>query len=154
MLIYTADKESHVELVRKVLSTLIKHKLPVKLSKCEFHKEELDYLGYRISSQGLKMDPAKVQALESWEAPQTRRQLQSFLGFANFYRPFIENFTQIALPVTDLLKTKGKGGQEKSPQAKLQWTPECQQAFEKLKVKFVSEPMLQHSDENRCDQIN
>ncbi|XP_054825903.1 uncharacterized protein LOC129323394 [Eublepharis macularius] len=128
----------------------MRHKLPIKLSKCEFHKKELDYLGYRISEQGLKMDPAKVKAVEDWQAPTTRKQLQSFLGFANFYRQFIERFTQIALPLTDLLKTKGKGEQATKPMAKLRWGPNCQLAFETLKDRFTTEPILQHPDENRA----
>ncbi|XP_054845633.1 uncharacterized protein LOC129336531 [Eublepharis macularius] len=126
----------------------MRHKLPIKLSKCEFHKEELDYLGYRISGQGLKMDPAKIKAVQDWQAPSTRKQLQSFLGFANFYRLFIEGFAQIALPLTDLLKTKGKGGQATKPLAKLRWGPDCQQVFEKLKDQFTTEPVLQHPNEN------
>ena len=86
-----------------------------KLPKCEFHKDSIDFLGYRISQDGIKMDPNKVKAVLEWEPPKTRKQLQSFLGFANFYRTFIPQFASIALPLTELLKTKGEGEKMKRP---------------------------------------
>ena len=82
ILVYTKDKKEHVRLVREVLQRLKDNCLFAKLPKCEFHKEEIDFLGYRISSQGVKMDPGKVQAVVDWAPPRTRKQLQSFLGFA------------------------------------------------------------------------
>uniref|UniRef100_A0A803TSY3 Gypsy retrotransposon integrase-like protein 1 n=1 Tax=Anolis carolinensis TaxID=28377 RepID=A0A803TSY3_ANOCA len=94
------------------------------------------------------MDPSKVSDVREWGVPQTRRQLQSFLGFANFYRSFIKGFAQITAPLTELLKTKGKGetAKVKAPGAKLSWTPECQKAFETLKERFTEEPVLKHPD--------
>uniref|UniRef100_A0A803TTB8 Gypsy retrotransposon integrase-like protein 1 n=1 Tax=Anolis carolinensis TaxID=28377 RepID=A0A803TTB8_ANOCA len=148
ILIVTEDKEKHVELVREVLQRLREAKLYAKLSKCEFNKTQIDFLGYRISPEGLAMDPSKVSDLNEWGVPQTRRQLQSFLGFANFYRSFIKGFAQITAPLTELLKTKGKGetAKVKAPGAKLSWTPECQKAFETLKGCFTEEPILKHPD--------
>uniref|UniRef100_A0A803TMJ7 ribonuclease H n=1 Tax=Anolis carolinensis TaxID=28377 RepID=A0A803TMJ7_ANOCA len=112
ILIVSEDKEKHVELVREVLQRLREAKLYAKLSKCEFNKTQIDFLGYRISPDGLAMDPSKVSDVKEWGVPQTRRQLQSFLGFANFYRSFIKGFAQITAPLTELLKTKGKGEQK------------------------------------------
>ncbi|XP_015271184.1 PREDICTED: RNA-directed DNA polymerase homolog, partial [Gekko japonicus] len=102
VLLYSQDLPSHIKLVRKVLKRLYEHHLFAKLSKCEFHKTCIDFLGYRISGGTVEMDPAKIQAVLDWEPPRTRKQLQMFLGFANFYRNFIQNFAQIALPLTDL----------------------------------------------------
>uniref|UniRef100_A0A803TQ72 Gypsy retrotransposon integrase-like protein 1 n=1 Tax=Anolis carolinensis TaxID=28377 RepID=A0A803TQ72_ANOCA len=151
VLIISNDLESHVPLVRQVLKKLLANQLYVKLPKCAFHQDKLDYLGYRISSQGIEMDPSKVQALLGWESPGTRRHLQSFLGFANFYRQFIPNFAQVALPLTDMLKTKKKGGGGQSdakpkPSTKLPWNREAQEAFEMLKSLMSSEPILKHPD--------
>uniref|UniRef100_A0A803SSG0 ribonuclease H n=1 Tax=Anolis carolinensis TaxID=28377 RepID=A0A803SSG0_ANOCA len=148
ILIVTEDKEKHVKLVREVLQRLREAKLYAKLSKCEFNKTQIDFLGYRISPEGLAMDPAKVSDVKEWGVPQTRRQLQSFLGFANFYRSFIKGFAQITAPLTELLKTKGKGetAKVKAPGAKLSWTPECQKAFETLKECFTEGPILKHPD--------
>ena len=116
ILIYANDKKEHVHLVREVLKRLKDNCLFAKLPKCEFHKEEIDFLGYRISSQGVRMDPGKVQAVVDWDPPRTRNQLQSFLGFANFYKAFILQFAKIVLPLTELLKTKGEGGKGDAPQ--------------------------------------
>ncbi|XP_015744144.1 uncharacterized protein LOC107326210 [Python bivittatus] len=139
--------EQHVKLVRKVLRKLLEVQLYAKLSKCEFHKQQIDYLEYRISHQGTEMDLAKVRDIVGWEAPKTRRQLQSFLSFTNFYHQFIPNFPQVALPFTDLLKTKGKDKAKASkPGAPLAWTKECQEAFEGLKQLFTAEPVLKHPD--------
>uniref|UniRef100_A0A803T247 Gypsy retrotransposon integrase-like protein 1 n=1 Tax=Anolis carolinensis TaxID=28377 RepID=A0A803T247_ANOCA len=152
ILIMSRTKEQHVELVREVLQKLREAKLYAKLAKCEFNKDQIDFLGYRISSQGVAMDPAKVEDVRGWEAPKTRKQLQSFLGFANFYRTFIKDFARLTLPLTDLLKTKGRGetAKVKAPGAKLTWTIECQEAFEALKKLFTEEPVLQHPDMSKA----
>ncbi|XP_058041925.1 uncharacterized protein LOC131199783 [Ahaetulla prasina] len=144
ILIYTETMEEHIKLVRAVLKKLLSAELYCKLSKCDFHQTKIDYLGYRISADGLEMDPGKVKAVLEWAPPRTRKQLQSFLGFANFYRQFIPSFAQIALPITNLLKTKGDT--KPKPSLPLEWTMECQAAFEKLKRLFAAEPILKHPD--------
>ncbi|KAK9395445.1 retrotransposon-derived protein PEG10 [Crotalus adamanteus] len=143
ILIYSTNMNDHIKLVREVLKKLLNAKLYVKLSKCEFHRTQLDYLGYRISNEGIEMDPAKVKTIIEWQPPRTRKQLQSFLGFANFYRQFIPSFAEIALPLTELLKT-GKGGGKPRPGQPLAWTMSCQTAFENLKRLFAAEPVLKH----------
>lgn len=142
ILIYSECLNDHVKLVRTVLKKLRAAELYAKLSKCEFHQTRIDYLGYRISPEGIEMDPGKVQAVLEWAAPKTRKQLQSFLGFANFYRQFIPSFASIALPLTNLLKTKKDG--KPRPSQPLEWTMSCQAAFEKLKRLFAAEPVLKH----------
>ncbi|XP_039215403.1 uncharacterized protein LOC120315311 [Crotalus tigris] len=145
ILIYTTTKDEHINLVRQVLQKLLDAQLYVKLSKCEFHQERLDYLGYRISRHGVEMDPSKVQAVLDWQAPKTRRQLQSFLGFANFYRQFIPSFATVVQPLTELLRTKHLQGNPR-PSQQLEWTMNCQKAFELLKALFAKEPVLRHPD--------
>lgn len=119
-------------MVRQVVRKLLAEQLYVKLSKCEFHRTRLDYLGDRISNTGVEMDPHKVQAVLEWQGPRTHRHLQNFLGFANFYQQFIPSFAKVALPLTDLLHTKPRHGQP------LQWMMACQWAFETLKALFCS----------------
>lgn len=94
ILIYTETKEEHVKLVRVVLKKLHTAKLYDKLSKCKFHQDKINYLGYRISHKGIEMDPEKVRAVLKWAPPHTRKQQQSFLRFANFYWQFIPSFSQ------------------------------------------------------------
>lgn len=88
------------------------------------------------------MDPSKVKAILEWEPDRTRRQLQSFLDFANFYCQFIPTFSQIPLSITNLLKTGG--GTKPKPSQPLNWSLNCQTAFEKLKRLFSAEPVLNH----------
>lgn len=106
ILIFSETMGEHIKLVCQVLKKLAA-KLYVKLSKCEFHKTSLHYLGYRVSNEGIEMDLGKVKAVLDWQPPRARKQLQSLLQFANFYRQFILAFAEAALPLTELLKMGG-----------------------------------------------
>ncbi|KAK9395798.1 hypothetical protein NXF25_019159 [Crotalus adamanteus] len=148
ILIYSKTMEEHIRLVREVLHKLLQAQLFVKLSKCEFHKTRIEYLGYKISASGIEMDPAKVKAVLEWQVPRTRRQLQSFLGFANFYRQFVPDFARVALPLTELLKTRNSPVKSR-PSQPLAWSRESQAAFEHLKTLFAKEPILLHPDPDK-----
>ncbi len=117
---------------RRVLQRLLKNKLFVKAEKCEFHAESVTFLGHIISTRGIKPDPAKIEAVAMWPVPDSRKALQRFLGFANFYRRYIRNFGQIAAPLTALTSTK----------VVFRWNPDAQVAFDALKSRFVSAPVL------------
>ncbi|KAK3541980.1 hypothetical protein QTP86_009226 [Hemibagrus guttatus] len=95
ILVYSASMEEHVIQVREVLARLQQHHLYVKLEKCKFHRSMVTFLGYVISHQGVEMDTVKVQAVTEWPEPSTMRELQRFLGFANFYRRFIRNYSSL-----------------------------------------------------------
>lgn len=107
ILIYTETMAEHVKLIRAVLKKVTATQLYGKLSKCEFHQNKIEYLGYCISHEGMKMDPEKIKAVLEWAPPQIRKQLQRFGGFSNFYCQFILSFTQIALPTTNLKDKRG-----------------------------------------------
>lgn len=81
-----------------VLSRLLANRLYIKAEKCEFHVRQTSFLGYHIGHQGVKMDESKVKAVTEWPQPSTLKELQRFLGFANFYRRFIRNYSMIASP--------------------------------------------------------
>ncbi len=104
ILIYSDTQEEHVRHVQSVLKWLLQHQLYVKAEKCEFHQTNTSFLGYVISQDGVSMDDKKVQAVLDWPQPQTVKELQRFLGFANFYRRFIRNFSSIASPLTAMTK--------------------------------------------------
>uniref|UniRef100_A0AAQ4PQG4 Gypsy retrotransposon integrase-like protein 1 n=1 Tax=Gasterosteus aculeatus aculeatus TaxID=481459 RepID=A0AAQ4PQG4_GASAC len=139
ILVYSTDLEKHVAHVRQVLEKLLENHLYVKLEKCEFHKTQVQFLGYVISSQGVQMDKDKIKAVVDWPGPQTVKELQRFLGFANFYRRFIRNFSSVAAPLTSLLKGSPK---------KLVWNEAAARAFRELKDRFTSAPVLKHPDPN------
>ena len=92
ILIYAESDEEHDRLVHEVLCWLKENKLFCKISKCVFGAEWVHWLGHRISADGIKMDPGKVKSIESWPVPTSVKELQKFLGFANYYRTFINTF--------------------------------------------------------------
>ncbi len=130
--IFSPSLQVHTQHVRRVLQHLLENKLFVKAEKCEFHAESVTFLGHIISTRGIKPDPAKVEAVAMWPVPDSRKALQRFLGFANFYRRYIRNFGQIAAPLTALTSTK----------VIFRWNPDAQVAFDALKSRFVSAPVL------------
>ena len=106
ILIYTEDAgHSYVEAVRWVLGELWKHGIFANLKKCRFHQEEVRFLGYVVSSQGIRMEEERIDAVKAWPEPKSIRDIQVFIGFANFYRRFIQGFSKIAAPLTSMLKT-------------------------------------------------
>ncbi|KAK3572273.1 hypothetical protein QTP86_030271 [Hemibagrus guttatus] len=110
ILVYSTSIEEHVRHVQEVLSRLQRHRLFVKPEKCEFHQSTMTFLGYVITRQGVEMDVTKVQAVTEWPSPSTVKELQRFLGFPNFYRRFICNYSSVAGPLTSLLKGKPRRG--------------------------------------------
>ena len=136
ILIYSDTPEQHTDHVTQVLERLRSHQLYAKAEKCEFDKQQCQFLGFVISKDGVKMDDSKVKAVLEWPAPTTVKQLQAFLGFANFYRRFIPRFSRTCVPLTRLLK---KG-------STFSFGPQHQQSFETLKNSFRSAPVLGHFD--------
>lgn len=119
-----------------MLQRLMENRLFVKAEKREFHIQTVSFLGFIIKQGRMKADPAKVKAAVEWPEPKTRKELQKFLGFANFYRRFSKDFSKIALPLTKLT----------SPKLSLQWSSSTQQAFTLLKSLFSSAPVLVQAD--------
>src|SRR5436853_4505217 len=136
ILIYSESEEDHVALVKRVLSRLQEHQLSIAPDKCEWHRSKVNFLGYIISEEGIEMDQAKIQTVLEWEAPTTVKEVQSFLGFANFYPRFIEGYSKLSRPLTDLTKKSEK----------FVWSNECETAFSELKKRFTSAPILRHFD--------
>src|SRR5688500_14260876 len=123
------------------MKMLIDAKLKAKISKCEFHKSEVEFLGFIISNKGISMDPKKVQAIQEWKSPTSVRDIQVFLGFANFYRRFILNFAKEVAPITRLLKKD----------VEFKWDDAAEKAFIHLKEVFTTEPLLRHfNPDKRC----
>lgn len=108
ILIYSATLEEHVSLLQtKVFEILRKHKFYIKLSKCSFVPQEIEYLGHCISSQGVSTEKSKITAVEQWPVPRNIKELRGFLGLTSYYRKFIKNYGLVSGQLTDLLKRKG-----------------------------------------------
>lgn len=132
ILIYSPDKESHLQHIKIVLQLLADNKWQVKLSKCSFAQQELSYLGHIIGVQGVSTDPSKIQDVLNWPQPTTLKKLRGFLGLAGYYRRFVKNFGVISKPLTMLLR---KG-------VPFKWTAETESAFQQLKHALVAAPVL------------
>ena len=104
ILIYNEDEKSHIELVRRVMERIRKAKLCCSIKKSCIHASEIEFLGYHISAKGISMSTAKVESIKSWPVPRNVKDVQAFLGFANFYRRFIEGFSKVCKPLTDLIQ--------------------------------------------------
>ena len=115
---------------------MCKANLHVQPEKCEFHTAAVEYLGVIVSPKGISMDPSKIQTILGWPAPTKIRDLQSFLGFANFYWRFIDNYSGIIIPLTCLL----------CKDTPWKWSLWCQEIFNMLKQAFTKAPILQHYD--------
>ena len=118
--------------MRLVLQILREKKLYAKLSKCEFWMKEVKFLGHVVSQKGISVDPNKVEAILNWERPMTVTKIRSFLGLAGYYRRFVKDFSQIALPLTKLTRKD----------ASFEWMPECEQSFQDIKERLTMAPML------------
>ena len=104
ILVYSKSEEEHAEHLRIMLQVLKKKRLFAKLSKCEFWLREVCFLGHVISKGGIAVDPSKFDAVMQWESPKSVFEVRSFLGLAGFYRRFIEGFSKLALPLTQLTR--------------------------------------------------
>ena len=100
ILVYSDDMSQHKEHVREVLRRLRANNLFASPKKCEFHKDTVEFLGYILSNNGLSMDPGKISSILEWPEPRKVKDIQSFLGFANFYRRFIDGYSRITVPLT------------------------------------------------------
>ncbi|GKB80895.1 putative nucleotidyltransferase, ribonuclease H, partial [Tanacetum coccineum] len=132
ILVYSKSEEEHEQHLRIVLEILRQKKLYAKFSKCEFWLQQVAFLGHIVSADGIIMDPSKVEAITKWPRPTTVTEVRSFLGLAGYYRRFVEGFSRLALPLTQLMR-KGE---------KFVWTDERQESFEELKRRLVSAPIL------------
>lgn len=146
ILIYTDDDSGslwrHHEHVKEVLVRLRKFKLYANIKKCEFDTDRVEFLGFVVNTKGISMEPSRVDSITGWPAPRNFKELQSFLGFANFYRRFIDGYSKSVRPLTDMLKGMQAGVKTRH----FVWTMDQQESFDLLKRKFTEAPVLTHFD--------
>jgi hypothetical protein len=135
-LIYSDNFEEYQQHVRLLLDAFAKAGLHLKPEKCEFHQQEVKYLGLIISTEGIKLDPEKIRTMQDWEPPSNLKDVRAFLGFANFYRRFVHNYSRIVQALT-FLTCKG---------VPFSWSMEQQMGFDTLKATFTSAHLLARVD--------
>lgn len=134
ILIYSDNIEDHQKHVQKVLQKLREAEVTLKATKCEFHTDTVEYLGFVVKPEGVLMDTEKIKTVKEWPTPGKLRDVQSFLGFCNFYRRFIKDYSKITQPLTKLSQKD----------VKFHWDQEQTDAFNALKLAITTEPILMH----------
>ena len=143
ILIYSKSFEEHVNHIWQVLEELRKEKLFANLEKCSFCTDHVVFLGFVVSGKGIEVDESKVKAIKDWPTPTNVSQVRSFHGLATYCQRFIENFSKIAKPLSNLLQKH----------VKYVWSPECDVAFNTLKEKLVTAPVLTPPDESKPFEV-
>ena len=143
ILIYSQNEEEHEKHLRIVLQRLRDHQLNAKFSKCEFWLNTVKFLGHTISSEGISVDPSKVQEVMDWKPPTSVHQIHSFLGLAGYYHRFIPDFSKIAKPMTELLKKD----------VKFKWDVKCDEAFHTLRAHLTIAPVLAQPDNSKSYDV-
>ncbi|XP_062088884.1 uncharacterized protein LOC133795448 [Humulus lupulus] len=132
ILVYSRSQEEHEEHLRLTLEKLKEKQLYAKFKKCEFWLENVAFLGHIVSKDGIAVDPSKIEAVSKWNRPTNVSEVRSFLGLAGYYRRFVEGFSKIAMPLTQLTRKNHK----------FEWTEACEKSFQDLKQRLVSAPVL------------
>jgi hypothetical protein len=136
ILVYSKNEKEHAWHLRVILQRLWDYQLYAKFSKCAFWLEEVPFLGYIISAEGIVVDPSKVQEVLAWKSPKLITQIRSFLRLAGYYHRFIPNFPKIAKPMTKLLEKE----------AKFKWGSQYKEAFLTLRNLLTTAPVLAQPD--------
>ncbi|CAO2168955.1 unnamed protein product [Urochloa humidicola] len=136
ILIFSKTEEEHAEHIRIILQRLRDHHLYAKFSKCEFWLSRVPFLGHILSENGIEVDASKVDDVLNWKQPKNVREVRGFFGLAGYYRRFIENFSKIAKPMTELLKKE----------VPFKWFDTCEETYQILKTKLTTAPVLAQPD--------
>ena len=149
IIVFSDSPSEHLHRLRGVFAKLDKAGLKLKPNKCEFFKTRITYLGHIVSSKGIETNPKKVEAVKNWTAPKTVTDVRSFLGFTNYYRRFIRDYAKVAKTLNTLVS----GNNANCKKAPIEWTDECQVAFDKLKELCSSTPILAYANYKKPFQL-
>ena len=137
LIVSVGSREEHVALVDAVFQAFQKHQFIFKLSKTELYKQEMDFLGHRLTQSGVARQAAKVEAIQKWELPKTQEELRSFLSVLGYYRRFVDGFAKLAQPLSDMLR---------EGEFQLPFSPAAAEAFYELRRRMASAPILKYFD--------
>ena len=149
IIIFSDNPKEHLHWLSGVFAKLDKAGLKLKPNKCEFFKTKITYLGHIVSSKAIETDPKKVEAVKNWTVPKTVTDVRSFLGFTNHYRRFIKGYASVTRPLNLLVS----GDNANCKKALIEWTEECQIAFDKLKELCTSTPILAYVNYKKPFQL-
>jgi hypothetical protein len=138
IIVYSASIEEHIERLDTILSRISEVGLKLKPSKCQLMQRHVSFLGHIVSADGIGTDPQKIEKVRDWPPPSDLKELRSFVGFCSYYRRFIDGFAELASPLTNLTKKS----------VRFSWSEDCGIAFEELKVRLVSAPVLGMPNDN------
>ena len=138
ILIYSSSEEEHEYHLRLVLQRLREHQLYAKFSKCELWLPQVAFLGHIVGKDGILVDPSKIEAVKNWPRPASVSEVRSFLGLASYYRRFVEGFSKIAVPLTELIRKS----------MRFSWSDRCEASFQELKQRLITAPVLSLPREN------
>lgn len=143
IIIFAKTEKEHYENIDTIFETLERANIKVQLDKCEFLREEVEFLGFIISNKGIKTNPKKVEAILNFPIPKTLKDLRSFLGISNYYRRFIRDYAKIAKPLTMLLRGEaGRSSKHNSKKIPVELDQEATDAFNKIKTILASEDVM------------
>lgn len=143
ILCHSPDLDSHFVHLSNIFDRLRQANLKLNPKKCQFAAQRVEYLGHILSAKGTEANPEKIKVIRSYPRPKTKRQVRAFLGLCNFYRRYVPNFSVLANPLNQLLKKTSK----------LKWTDKCDSAFQQLKEKLSSPPVLAFPNINKDFRI-
>ena len=142
IIIFSDTKEEHLKRLEAVFQKLCAAGLKLKPSKCFFFKEEIEYLGHVVSGKGISTNPKKIEAVSKWPTPRTVYDVRSFLGFVGYYRRFIKNFSKITKPIREVITGLENQSKRAAKKTYIEWSDAADTAFEQLKARCVSTPIL------------
>ncbi|MCG7874805.1 MAG: RNase H-like domain-containing protein, partial [Candidatus Thiodiazotropha endolucinida] len=148
IIVFSKTFEEHCQKLEAVFSRLSQHNLKLKGSKCELFRDRVKYLGHIVSASGVETDPDKIAPLKDWPVPSNVKEVRKFLGFAGYYRRFIEDYSKIIRPLNDLLvgHCTNKKAKTKRKAPAWKWTEAQQNAFDTIIQKLMSPPILAYAD--------
>ncbi|XP_057200295.1 retrovirus-related Pol polyprotein from transposon 297 [Triplophysa rosa] len=151
IIIFSKSFNEHLERLQLAFDRLREHGLKLKPSKCQLVRKEVQYLGHLVSAEGIRTDPEKINKVKDWERPTNRMEVLRFLGFSGYYRRYVKGYSNMAAPLYRLTsgdpKKKKRGAQKGTgPDQPFLWTAECEEAFQFLKEKLISAPVLGYPD--------
>ena len=150
IIVFSKTLEEQLKRLHMVFEKLSALGLKLKLSKCEFFKQRLEYLGHIVSEEGIETNPKKIEAIQKWPIPTNITETCSFLGLCNYYCKFIRDYAKIAKPLYKLIS--GENSKKKSNE--IEWTNQCQLAFDLLKKLCIETPVLAYADYTKTFKVH